>query len=97
MRRQVLVDTGLLQPMGEAVGGRRAQPGQIDPSPAPAARGLANISETTLLIGDTQERCPHVGIEVIRKILRERKLSVKLACLGRGTMQDGGKGKIPNE
>lgn len=33
---------------------------------------------------DIQESCPHVGIDPIRKILREWKQSGKLECLGRG-------------
>jgi hypothetical protein len=35
-------------------------------------------------IRDIQESCPHVGIDLIRKILRERKQAGKLECLGRG-------------
>ncbi len=35
-------------------------------------------------IRDIQESCPHVGIDLIRKILREQKRSGKLECLGRG-------------
>jgi len=35
-------------------------------------------------IRDIQESCPHVGIDLIRKILGEQKHSGKLECLGRG-------------
>ena len=35
-------------------------------------------------ISELQERCPHVGIDLIRKILREQKNLGKLECLGRG-------------
>jgi Fic family protein len=36
------------------------------------------------MIRDLQESCPHVGIDLIRKILREQKNMGKLDCLGRG-------------
>jgi Fic family protein len=35
-------------------------------------------------IRDLQERCPHVGIDLIRRILREQKNAGNLVCLGRG-------------
>jgi len=35
-------------------------------------------------IRDLQESCPHVGIDLIRRILREQKNMGKLECLGRG-------------
>jgi Fic family protein len=35
-------------------------------------------------IRDVQERCPNVGIDLIRRILRELRESGKLECLGRG-------------
>lgn len=35
-------------------------------------------------IRDVQDSCPHVGIDLIRRILREHKNSGKLECLGRG-------------
>jgi len=35
-------------------------------------------------IRDLQESCPHVGIDLIRKILRKQKNKGKLECLGRG-------------
>lgn len=35
-------------------------------------------------IRDLQESCPHVGIDLIRRILREQKNIGKLECLGRG-------------
>jgi hypothetical protein len=35
-------------------------------------------------IRDLQESCPHVGIDLIRKILRKQKNKEKLDCLGRG-------------
>ena len=35
-------------------------------------------------IRDLQESCPHVGIDLIRRILREQKNVGKLECLGRG-------------
>jgi hypothetical protein len=34
-------------------------------------------------IRDLQESCPHVGIDLIRRILREQKNMGKLECLGR--------------
>ena len=35
-------------------------------------------------IRDLQERCPQVGIDLIRRILREQRNAGKLECLGRG-------------
>lgn len=35
-------------------------------------------------IREIQDICPHVGIDLIRKILRDQKKSGKLECLGRG-------------
>ena len=35
-------------------------------------------------IRDLQESCPHVGIDLIRKILGKQKNKGKLECLGRG-------------
>jgi len=35
-------------------------------------------------IRDLQESCPHVGIDLIRRILREQKNMEKLECLARG-------------
>jgi fido (protein-threonine AMPylation protein) len=35
-------------------------------------------------IRDLQESCPHVGVDLIRRILREQKNLGKLECLGRG-------------
>lgn len=35
-------------------------------------------------IRDLQERCPQVGIDLIRRILREQRDAGKLECLGRG-------------
>jgi hypothetical protein len=35
-------------------------------------------------IRDLQEGCPHVGIDLIRRILREQKNAGNLVCLGRG-------------
>jgi Fic family protein len=35
-------------------------------------------------VGQVQERCPTVGIDLIRRILREQKQSGALECLGRG-------------
>jgi hypothetical protein len=36
------------------------------------------------IIRDLQESCPHVGIDLIRRILREQKNVGRLDCLGRG-------------
>lgn len=35
-------------------------------------------------IGDLQERCPNVGIDLLRRILREERNAGRLECLGRG-------------
>jgi len=35
-------------------------------------------------IRDIQERCPNVGIDLIRRILRDQKNAGKIECLGRG-------------
>lgn len=35
-------------------------------------------------IRDLQESCPHVGIDLIRRILREQRNLGRLECLGRG-------------
>jgi hypothetical protein len=35
-------------------------------------------------IKDLQDRCPHVGIDLIRRILREQRQAKALECLGRG-------------
>jgi len=35
-------------------------------------------------IGDVQERCPTVGIDMLRRILRNERDAGKLTCLGRG-------------
>lgn len=35
-------------------------------------------------VGQIQEQCPTVGIDLIRRILREQKQAGKLECLGRG-------------
>jgi hypothetical protein len=31
-----------------------------------------------------RERCPHVGVDLIRRLLREERQAGRLACLGRG-------------
>lgn len=31
-----------------------------------------------------RERCPHVGVDLIRRILREERQAERLECLGRG-------------
>jgi Fic family protein len=35
-------------------------------------------------VKDLQDRCPHVGIDLIRRILREQRQAKALECLGRG-------------
>jgi Fic family protein len=35
-------------------------------------------------IKDLQDRCPHIGIDLIRRILREQRQAKALECLGRG-------------
>jgi Fic family protein len=35
-------------------------------------------------VKDLQERCPHVGIDLIRRILREQRKAGKIECSGRG-------------
>ena len=35
-------------------------------------------------VRELQERCPNVGIDMIRRILRENRNLGKLDCLGRG-------------
>jgi Fic family protein len=35
-------------------------------------------------VKDLQERCPHVGIDLIRRILREQRKAGNVECLGRG-------------
>lgn len=35
-------------------------------------------------VRDLQDRCPHAGIDLIRRILREQRLAGGLKCLGRG-------------
>ena len=35
-------------------------------------------------VKDIQERCPHVGIDLIRRIMRKERQAGKLECLGRG-------------
>lgn len=35
-------------------------------------------------VSELQERCPNVGIDLIRRILRERRQAGELECLGRG-------------
>ncbi len=35
-------------------------------------------------VGQIQEQCPNVGIDLIRRIMREQKKADKLECLGRG-------------
>jgi hypothetical protein len=37
-----------------------------------------------LTIRDIQGRCPNVGIDLIRRILREQRDAGKIECLGRG-------------
>lgn len=36
-------------------------------------------------VGQLQEQCPTVRIDLIRRILRDQKRPGKLECLGRGT------------
>ncbi len=33
---------------------------------------------------EIQDRCPHVGIDLIRRILREEREAGRVICLGRG-------------
>ena len=35
-------------------------------------------------VSHLQERCPHVGIDLIRRILRDQRRGGRLECLGRG-------------
>jgi hypothetical protein len=35
-------------------------------------------------IKEIKERCPHVGIDLIRRIMREERQAGRLECLGRG-------------
>lgn len=35
-------------------------------------------------VKDLQDRCPHVGIDLIRRILRKERRAGRVACLGRG-------------
>jgi len=35
-------------------------------------------------VSELQEQCPNVGVDLIRRILREQKSSGKLECLSRG-------------
>ena len=35
-------------------------------------------------IGDIQERCPTVGIDMIRRVLRQERDEGKITCVGRG-------------
>ncbi len=35
-------------------------------------------------ISDLRERCPHVGVDLIRRILRQEREAGRLTCLGRG-------------
>jgi Fic family protein len=35
-------------------------------------------------VKELQERCPHVGIDLIRRILREERQAGRVECLGRG-------------
>ena len=35
-------------------------------------------------IKDIQKRCPAVGIDLIRRILRQEREAIRLECLGRG-------------
>lgn len=35
-------------------------------------------------IRDLQERCPNIGIDLLRRILREERNAGRLECLGRG-------------
>jgi hypothetical protein len=35
-------------------------------------------------IGDIQERCPTVGIDMIRRVLRQERDEGKITCIGRG-------------
>ena len=36
-------------------------------------------------VRDIQERCPHVGIDLIRRVMRKERQAGGLECLGRGT------------
>ena len=35
-------------------------------------------------VGDIKEKCPHVGVDLIRRILRHERVAGGIECLGRG-------------
>ncbi len=45
---------------------------------------LINRMPGDFSISDLRERCPHVGVDLIRRILRQEREAGRLACLGRG-------------
>ena len=65
----------------------RVPPRADDRGPESLSRRPVQVeAEGSVTVGQLQEQCPTVGIDLIRRFLRDQKRAGKLECLGRGPM-----------